>query len=151
MYYKKNCTWMDECIMDVIECLESDHGQIGQFNNIVRYINVLSKVYIFEFFYLIIWPLPGKHIDQAVFLWAWRSGQVSPAQTPPRPAPQPAPAATHQNDGNPILPTTGTEAPFYKFRDLCQYFTRIAGRMATRGVWCSLSTEVLLACTLQLY
>ncbi|CAB3228889.1 unnamed protein product [Arctia plantaginis] len=41
-----------------------------------------------------------------------------PTRAPPR--------ALHQNDdGNPILPTSGTEARFYKLRDLCQYCTRI--------------------------
>lgn len=44
----------------------------------------------------------------------------------PRPTLGPRPRALHQNDGNPILPETRTEVQFYKLRDLCQYFTRIA-------------------------
>lgn len=86
------------------------------------------------------------YIDQQTFLWPTRSSQVSPAQTsrPPHPASCVAtlapPGALHQNDdGNPILPTSGTEARFYKLRDLCQYFTRIADGYpeldATLFVW----------------
>lgn len=52
-----------------------------------------------------------------------RNGQVSPRKQNPR---APGPQALHQNDGNPILLAMRTEVQFYKLRDLCQYFTRIA-------------------------
>lgn len=62
------------------------------------------------------------HIDQQTAAeWAG----VPRANTAPSRTPGARSPSSHENhDGNPILPTSGTEARFYKLRDLCQYCTR---------------------------
>lgn len=95
------------------------------FHLFLKYPQVKSDKIYFGVTLAVCHPQKRTHIDQQTAERAVQPG-VPRANTTPTAGRRPQPRAPHQNDdGNPILPTSGTEARFYKLRDLCQYFTRI--------------------------